>query len=107
MRRSILFTSIYFVIFSLVSVPLILNIKINEFSNNINELDKEIFILERSKMQVNLSHNEKFSISSIEKLAKLHSYERLEIHQKVNKLEIPYKLKSEDKGKIAILGFGK
>ena len=107
MRRSILFTSIYFVIFSLVSVPLILNIKINELSNNINELDKEIFILERSKMQVNLSHNEKFSISNIEKLAKAHSYERLEIHQKVNKLEIPYKLKSKDKGKIAILGFGK
>ena len=107
MRRSYMFTSIYLLIFLIVSIPLILNIRINELSNNISELNTEVFILERQKMQFNLKYNEKFSISSIEKLSKIYSYERLEISQKINKLEIPYKLKNQDKQNIAILGFGK
>ena len=102
-----MFTSIYLLIFLIVSIPLILNIRINELSNNISELDTEVFILERQKMQFNLKYNEKFSISSIEKLSKIYSYERLEISQKINKLEIPYKLKNQEKQNIAILGFGK
>jgi len=102
-----MFTSIYLLIFLIVSIPLILNIRINELSNNISELNTEVFILERQKMQFNLKYNEKFSISSIEKLSKIYSYERLEISQKINKLEIPYKLKNQDKQNIAILGFGK
>tara|TARA_B100001996_G_scaffold135575_1_gene103215 strand:+ start:615 stop:938 length:324 start_codon:yes stop_codon:yes gene_type:complete len=107
MRRSILFTSIYFSIFVIVSVPLILNIRINELSNKINDLDTEVFILEREKMLINLKYNDKYSISSIEQLAKRNYYERLEISQKINKLEIPYKLKNQDKENIAILGFGR
>ena len=107
MRRSILFSSIYVIIFLIVSVPLILNIRINELSNKINNLDNQIFILEKEKMLINLKYNEKFSISSIENLAKTHSYERLEIFQKINKLEIPYKLKTEEEENITILGFGK
>tara|TARA_B100001250_G_C19272329_1_gene559666 strand:+ start:266 stop:589 length:324 start_codon:yes stop_codon:yes gene_type:complete len=107
MRRSFLFISIYFSIFTIVSVPLILNIRINELSNKIKDLDSEVFILERQEMLINLKHNEKYSISSIEQLAKIYSYERLEISQKINKLEIPYKLKNEDKENIAILGFGR
>ena len=63
MRRSILFISIYFSAFLIVSVPLILNIRINELSNKISDLNNEIFILERQEMLVNLKHNEKYSIS--------------------------------------------
>ena len=107
MKKSISFTLMYALIFIIVSVPLLLNIKINELSNSINELNIEIFKLERIKNSIYLKHNEYYSISSIEKLAKNHSYERLEISQKINKLEIPYKLKNERNEKIAILGFGK
>ncbi len=107
MRKSFLFISIYFSIFVIVSVPLILNIRINELSNKIDNLDNEVFILERQRMLINLKHNEKYSISSIEQIAKINSYERLEIAQKINKLEIPYKLKNQDKERIAILGFGR
>ncbi len=88
MKRSIFFTSIYLLTFLVVSVPLILNIKINELSNKINELNSEIYYLERSKNTIDLKHHESYSISSLEKLAKNHSYERLEISQKINKLEI-------------------
>ena len=107
MKKSLLFISIYFSIFVIVSVPLILNIRINELSNKIDNLDNEVFILERQRMLINLKHNEKYSISSIEQIAKINSYERLEIAQKINKLEIPYKLKNQDKERIAILGFGR
>mgnify|MGYP000508854790 CR=1 FL=1 len=107
MKKSLLFISIYFSIFVIVSVPLILNIRINELSNKIDNLDNEVFILERQRMLINLKHNEKYSISSIEQIAKINSYERLEIAQKINKLEIPYKLKNQEKERIAILGFGR
>ena len=107
MKRSIFFTSIYLLTFLVVSVPLILNIKINELSNKIDELNSEIYFLERSKNTIDLKYHETYSISSLEKLAKNHSYERLDISQKINKLEIPYKLKNERTEKIAILGFGK
>lgn len=107
MKRSIFFTSIYVVIFIVVSVPLILNIKINEVSNKIDEINTQISFLERRKISIDLKHHESYSISSLEKLAKNHSYERLEISQKINKLEIPYKLNYERTEKIAILGFGK
>ncbi len=107
MRKSLLFSSIYVLIFLIVLVPLVLNIRINEMSNKISDLDTEIYLLRREKMQVNLEHSEKFSISSIETLAKTHSYERLEIYQKINKLEIPYKLKNQDEQNFVILGFGK
>ena len=107
MKRTIFFTSIYLAIFIVVSVPLILNIKINEVSNKIDEINNQISFLERRKISIDLKHHESYSISSIEKLAKTHSYKRLEISQKINKLEIPYKLKNERSEKIAILGFGK
>ena len=107
MKRSIFFTSIYVVIFIVVSVPLILNIKINEVSNKIDEINTQIYFLERRKNSIDLKHHESYSISSIEKLARSHSYKRLEISQKINKLEIPYKLKNERSEKIAVLGFGK
>tara|TARA_B100000902_G_scaffold128662_1_gene127929 strand:- start:2419 stop:2742 length:324 start_codon:yes stop_codon:yes gene_type:complete len=107
MKKSILFISIYFVIFLIVSVPLFLNIKINELSNNVDELETEMFNLERQRMLIKLKHSENYSISSIEKLSKTYFYERLEISQKINKLEIPYKLKTEEEENITILGFGK
>ena len=107
MKKSIFLNSIYILIFFFVSVPLILNIRINELSNKIDHLNSEIYLLERSKNTIDIIHHESYSISSLEKLAKIHSYERLEISQKINKLEIPYKLKNEGNEKIAILGFGK
>ena len=107
MRRSILFSSMYIVIFLIVSIPLLLNIRINELSNRVNELDKEMLSLEIEKVQIDTEYHKKFSVSSIEKLARIHSYQRLEIYQKINKLEIPYKLKNQEQDKVAILGFGK
>ena len=76
-------------------------------SNKIDEINTQIYFLERRKNSIDLKHHESYSISSIEKLAKSHSYKRLEISQKINKLEIPYKLNYERTEKIAILGFGK
>ena len=76
--------SIYILIFFFVSVPLILNIRINELSNKIDHLNSEIYLLERSKNTIDIIHHESYSISSLEKLAKIHSYERLEISQKIN-----------------------
>ena len=108
MKKSILFISLYFLIFLVVSVPLFLNIKINELSNNVDELETQVFNLEKQRMLIKLQHNENYSISSIEKLSKTHFYERLEISQKINKLEIPYKLKKiEEEENISILGFGR
>ena len=107
MKRSIFFSSIYLLIFFVVLVPLILNIKINEVSNKIDEINTQISFLERRKISIDRKHHDSYSISSIEKLARSHSYKRLEISQKINKLEIPYKLKNEGNEKIAILGFGK
>jgi len=107
MRRSIVFTLIYIFIFFIVSVPLILNIKINELSNKINEIDKEILILEIQKLEIDVNYHKNFSISSIEKLARAHSYERLEINQKINVLEIPYKIKNHEKEQATILGFSR
>ncbi len=83
MKRSIFFTSIYVVIFIVVSVPLILNIKINEVSNKIDEINTQIYLLERRKNSIDLKHHESYSISSIEKLAKSHSYKRLEISHEI------------------------
>ncbi len=107
MRRSFLFSSLYIAIFFVVTIPLIINIRINELSSKVNALDKEILILEIEKIQIDLDYHEKYSISSIEKLAKANSYQRLEVYQKIHKLEIPYKLKNQEKDNIAILGFGK
>ena len=70
MKRPIFFTSIYVVIFIVVSVPLILNIKINEVSNQIYEINTQISMLERRKISIDLKHHQSYSISSIEKLAK-------------------------------------
>ncbi len=79
MRKSFLFISIYLSIFVIVSAPLILNIRINELENKKGDLNTEIYILERQKMLINQKHKEKYSISNIEQLAKINSYERLEI----------------------------
>tara|TARA_B100000287_G_C20660306_1_gene789899 strand:+ start:1011 stop:1268 length:258 start_codon:yes stop_codon:yes gene_type:complete len=84
-----------------------LNIKINEMSNNLNDINSQILILERQLNTIKLKHNDVFSIANIDKLSKSNSYQRLEVSQKINKLEIPYKLNSRENEKIAVLGFGK
>ena len=58
-------------------------------------------------LTIKLKHNDVFSIANIDKLSKSNSYQRLEVSQKINKLEIPYKLNSRENEKIAVLGFGK
>tara|TARA_B100000902_G_scaffold388743_1_gene434872 strand:- start:8 stop:331 length:324 start_codon:yes stop_codon:yes gene_type:complete len=98
---------IFIFVFLSVSIPLLLNIKINELSNNISEINNEILVLEREKAVVNLKHSEVFSIGNIENLSKKHSYVRLDISQKINKLEIPYKMNKEDNRYITILGYSR
>ncbi len=107
MRRKTIFTLMYLVIFCLVSVPLLLNIKINELSNTIGKLNSEILILERDSAFLRIKHSETFSISNIERLSKLNSYIRLNVSQKINELEVPYKFNEISTEKIYILGFSK
>ena len=107
MRKKYIYKTLYFCIFSSLVVPLILNIKINEISNQIIEVNNEILILEREKNSIKLKHSDAFSIANIDKLSKINLYERLDVAQKINKLQIPYKLNNYEKEKVAVLGFGK
>ena len=107
MRKKYIYKTLYFCIFSSLVVPLILNIKINEISNQIIEVNNEILILEREKNSIKLKHSDAFSIANIDKLSKINLYERLDVAQKINKLQIPYKLNNHEKEKVAVLGFGK
>ncbi len=107
MIRKYIYNLIYFCIFISLVIPLMLNIKINEISNNLNDVNSQILILERQLNTIKLKHNDVFSIANIDKLSKSNSYQRLEVSQKINKLEIPYKLNSRENEKIAVLGFGK
>ena len=107
MIRKYIYNLIYFCIFISLVIPLMLNIKINEMSNNLNDINSQILILERQLNTIKLKYNDVFSIANIDKLSKSNSYQRLEVSQKINKLEIPYKLNSRENEKIAVLGFGK
>ncbi|MBH44957.1 MAG: hypothetical protein CMD88_05840 [Gammaproteobacteria bacterium] len=107
MKRNTIFTLMYIGVFLLVSVPLFLNIKINELSNSITDLNTEILILNREKAFLTINHSETFSISNIEELSKLNSYIRLNVSQKINELEVPYKFNEISTEKISILGFSK
>ena len=107
MIKQIIFKIIFFGVFLSIAIPLLLNIKVNELSNSISEINKDILSLEREKAAITLKHSELYSVSNIENLSKRHSYVRLDISQKINKLEIPYKLNTEGNEYIAILGFGK
>ena len=107
MKRKGIFTFMYISIFLLVSVPLLLNIKINELSNSITDLNLEISNLERERAFLRIKHSETFSISNIEKLSKENSYIRLNISQKINELEVPYKFNEISSEKISIFGFSK
>ena len=107
MIKKYIYNLIYFCIFISLVIPLMLNIKINEMSNNLNHINSQILILERQLNTIKLKHNDVFSIANIDKLSKSNSYQRLEVSQKINKLEIPYKLNSRENEKIAVLGFGK
>ena len=49
MRKKYFYNLLYFCIFSSLVVPLILNIKINEISNKIIEVNNDILILERER----------------------------------------------------------
>ncbi len=107
MRRKYIYKLIYFCIFASLIIPLILNIKINEISTKITQVNSEILILERERNTIKLKHSEIFSIANIDKISKANSYQRLEVYQKINKLQIPYKLNNRENEKIAVLGFGK
>tara|TARA_B100000131_G_scaffold148498_1_gene144258 strand:+ start:562 stop:885 length:324 start_codon:yes stop_codon:yes gene_type:complete len=107
MKRKAIFTLMYISICLLVSVPLLLNIKINELSNSITDLNLEISNLERERAFLRIKHSETFSISNIEKLSKENSYIRLNISQKINELEVPYKFNEISSEKISIFGFSK
>ena len=107
MRKKYFYNLLYFCIFASLVVPLILNIKINEISNQIIEVNNEIINLERERNSIKLKHSDAFSIANIDKLSKVNLYERLDVAQKINKLQIPYKLNNHEKEKVAVLGFGK
>ena len=107
MRKKYFYSILYFCIFFSLVIPLILNIKINEISNQIIDVNNEILILERERNSIKLKHSDTFSIANIDKLSKVNLYQRLDVSQKINKLQIPYKLNNREQEKVAVLGFGK
>ena len=82
------------------------NLKINELSNELEQINNEIFILEIEKSTTYLKHTEEFSIGNIEKLSKEINFKRLDVHKKNFDLVRPYKL-IEDSNPVIVLGFGK
>ena len=82
------------------------NLKINELSSDLEQINDEILILEIEKSKVHLKHTEEFSIGNIEKLSKEISFKRLDIQKKNIDLVRPYKL-IENSNPIIVLGFGK
>ena len=85
---------------------LYLNLKINELSSDLGEIQTEILQLKIEKSKVHLKHTEEFSIGNIEKLSKEINFKRLDIHKKNFDLVRPYKL-IEDSNPIIVMGFGK
>ena len=82
------------------------NLKINELSSDLEQINSEILILEIEKSKVHLKHTEEFSIGNIEKLSKEINFKRLDIQKKNFDLVRPYKL-IENSNPIIVLGFGK
>ena len=82
------------------------NLKINELSSDLEQINNEILILEIEKSKVHLKHTEEFSIGNIEKLSKEISFKRLDIQKKNIDLVRPYKL-IENSNPVIVLGFGK
>ena len=82
------------------------NLKINELSSDLEQINDEILILEIEKSKVHLKHTEEFSIGNIEKLSKEISFKRLDIQKKNIDLVRPYKL-IENSNPVIVLGFGK
>ena len=82
------------------------NLKINELSSNLEQINNEILILQIEKSKVHLKHTEEFSIGNIEKLSKEINFKRLDIQKKNIDLVRPYKL-IENSNPIIVLGFGK
>ena len=82
------------------------NLKINELSSDLEQINNEILILEIDKSKVHLKHTEEFSIGNIEKLSKEINFKRLDIQKKNFVLVRPYKL-IENSNPIIVLGFGK
>ena len=82
------------------------NLKINELSSDLEQINNEIFILEIEKSKVHLKHTEEFSIGNIEKLSKEINFKRLDIQKKNIDLVRPYKL-IENSNPVIVLGFGK
>lgn len=82
------------------------NLKINELSSDLEQINNEILILQIEKSKVHLKHTEEFSIGNIEKLSKEINFKRLDIHKKNLDLVRPYKL-IEDSNPVIVLGFGK
>ena len=82
------------------------NLKINELSSDLEQINNEILILEIEKSKVHLKHTEEFSIGNIEKLSKEINFKRLDIQKKNFDLVRPYKLIANS-NPIIVLGFGK
>ena len=82
------------------------NLKINELSSDLEQINNEILILQIEKSKVHLKHTEEFSIGNIEKLSKEINFKRLDIQKKNIDLVRPYKL-IENSNPIIVLGFGK
>ena len=82
-------------IFSSLIGNLYTNMKINELSSNLSEINQDIIELEILKDQTFNFYQEKYSIENIEKISDSINFKKLDVHIINKDLSSPYKIDSE------------
>ena len=82
-------------IFSSLLWNLYTNMKINELSTNLSEINQDIVELEILKDQTFNLYQEKYSIQNIEKISDSLNFKKLDVYMVNKDLSSPYKIDSE------------
>ncbi len=82
-------------IFSSLILNLYTNMKINELSTNLSEINQNIIELEILKDQAFNLYQEKYSIQNIEKISNSLNFKKLDVYIVNKNLSSPYKINSE------------
>ena len=86
---------------------LIINIKINEISNELSSINYEIVELELTKASVNVEYIKKYSFENIENISKVKSYVKLSVNNLNLDLETPYKFSDIEEMNPTVMGFSR
>ena len=82
-------------IFSSLILNLYTNMKINELSTNLSEINQNIIELEILKDQAFNLYQEKYSIQNIEKISNSLNFKKLDVYIVNKDLSSPYKIDTE------------